>query len=98
METRRFNVSQDVEGTFRFKGQLTIHDLEYFKEFMDVSLAELINISLDMEKVAYADTASIQLLIAFRKARDSKVNWQITKMSPELEKILEISGLKKDVI
>ena len=98
METRRFVVSQDIEGTFRFKGQLTIHDLEYLKEFLDVSLAELKIISLDMEKVVYADTASIQLLIAFRKARSSKVNWQITKMSPELEKILEISGLKKEII
>lgn len=98
METRQFTVSQDAEGTFRFKGKVTIHDLEYLKEFLDASLANLKNISLSMEGVIYADTASIQLLIAFRKARSSKVNWKITNMSPELEKILELSDLKKELI
>jgi len=97
METRRFVVSQDAEGTFRFKGKLTIHDLEYLKEFLDFSLANLKNISLDMEEVVYADIASLQLLIAFRRARDPKVNWHIEKISPELEKILELSDLKKEV-
>ncbi|MBA3017634.1 MAG: STAS domain-containing protein [Proteobacteria bacterium] len=98
METRQFTVNQDAEGTFRFKGKLTIHDLEYLKEFLDSSLDRIKNIFLNMEKVVYADTASIQLLIAFRKARSSEVNWKITDMSSELEKILELSDLKKELI
>ena len=98
METRQFTVSQDAEGTFRFKGKVTIHNLEYLKEFIDVSLADLKNISLSMEDVVYADTASIQLLIAFRKARSDRANWKITNISPELEKILELSDLKKELI
>ncbi len=98
METRQFTVSQDAEGTFRFKGRVTIHNLEYLKEFLDTSLAKLKNISLSMEEVVYADTASIQLLIAFRRSRSSKVNWKITNMSPELEKILELSDFKKELI
>lgn len=98
METRQFTVNQDTEGTFRFKGKLTIHDLEYLKEFLDTSLDRVKNIFLNMEKVVYADTASIQLLIAFRKALSSKVNWKITDMSPELEKILELIDLKKELI
>ncbi|MCJ7616516.1 MAG: STAS domain-containing protein [Desulfobacterales bacterium] len=98
MENRQFTVNQDAEGTFRFKGKLTIHDLEYLKEFIDTSLDRLKNIFLNMEKVVYADTASIQLLIAFRKARSSEVTWEITDMSSELEKILELSDLKKELI
>ncbi len=98
METRQFTVNQDAEGTFRFKGKLTIHDLEYLKEFLDTSLGRIKNIFLNMEKVVYADTASIQLLVAFRKARSSEVNWKITDMSSELEKILELSDLKKELI
>ena len=98
METRQFTVNQDAEGTFRFKGKLTIHDLEYLKEFLDTSFDRIKNISLNMEKVVYADTASIQLLIAFGKARSSEVNLKITSMSPELEKILELSDLKKELI
>ncbi|MBT9438196.1 MAG: STAS domain-containing protein [Desulfobacterales bacterium] len=98
METRQFTVSQDAEGTFRFKGKVTIHNLEYLKEFLDASLADLKNICLSMEEVVYADTASIQLLIAFRKARSSGVNWKITNISPELEKILELSDLKRKLI
>ena len=98
METRQFTVNQDAEGTFRFKGKLTIHDLEYLKEFLDSSLANLKNISLNMEKLVYADTASLQLLISFRKARSSEVNWKIANMSLEFEKILELSDLKKELI
>jgi anti-anti-sigma factor len=98
METRQFTVSQDAEGAFRFKGKVTIHNLEYLKEFLDTSLANLKNISLSMEKVVYADTASIQLLIAFRKSRSSDVNWKITNISPELEKVLELSDFKKELI
>jgi anti-anti-sigma factor len=98
MQTKPFTVSQDSEGTFRFKGKLTIHDLEYLKEFLDNSLASLKNISLNMEEVVYADTASIQLLIAFRKALEPEVNWKITNISPEFEKILELSDLKKELI
>ena len=98
METRQFAVNQDAEGTFRFKGKLTIHDLEYLKEFLDSSLVNLKNISLSMEKIVYADTASLQLLIAFRKARRSEVNWKIDNISPELEKILQLSDLNKELI
>ena len=98
METRQFTVSQDAEGTFRFKGKVTIHDLEYLKEFIDTSLADLKNISLSMEEAVYADTASIQLLIGFRRSLSSEVNWKITNISPELEKILELSDFKKELI
>jgi len=98
METRQFTVSQDAEGTFRFKGKVTIHDLEYLKKFLDASLANLKSISLNMEEVIYADTASIQLLIAFRKSRGSEVNWKITNISPELGKVLELSDFKKELI
>ena len=77
---------------------MTIHDLEYLKEFIDTSLAHAKNIFLNMEKIVYADTASIQLLIAFRKSRSSEVNWKITNISPELEKILELSDLKRELV
>lgn len=95
MDIKQFTVHQDVEGTFRFKGKLTIHDLEYLKEFIDTSLSKIKKISLSMEEVEYADTASLQLIIAFRKTRGSGDDWTISKISPGLEKILEISDLKK---
>ncbi|NOQ45533.1 MAG: STAS domain-containing protein [Desulfobulbaceae bacterium] len=95
MDIKQFTVHQDVEGTFRFKGKLTIHDLEYLKEFIDTSLSKTKKISLSMEEVEYVDTASLQLIIAFRKTRGSGDDWTISKISPGLEKILEISDLKK---
>ena len=98
MQTKPFSVSQDIEGTFWFKGKLTIHDLEHLKEFLDNSLANLKNISLNMEEVVFADTASIQLLIAFKKSLGPEVKWEITNMSSELDKILELSALKKELI
>jgi len=98
MDIKQFTVHQDIEGTFQFKGKLTIHDLEYLKEFLDTSFSKIKKISLSMEEVEYADTASLQLIIAFRKTRGSGDDWIISKVSPGLEKILEISDLKKAFI
>ena len=98
LDTRQFTVYQDVDGTFQFKGKLTIHDLEYLKEFLDASLSRSKRITLSMEEVEYADTATLQLLIAFKRSRDPEVEWKVIKLSPGLEKILEVSNLKKALV
>ena len=32
---RHFKVVQDVDGTYLLKGELTIHDLDYLKDFLE---------------------------------------------------------------
>lgn len=98
MDIIQFTVHQDAEGVFQFNGRLTIHDLKYLQEFLDTSLSRIKKISLSMEDVEYADTASIQLLIAFKKAMGPDADWKILKLSPGLEKILEVSNLKNVLV
>ncbi|MDI6687341.1 MAG: STAS domain-containing protein [Desulfobacterales bacterium] len=98
MGIQQFTVSQDTEGVFRFKGELNIHGIEYLKEFVDTYFAEAKEISLCLAEVTFADTASLQLLIAFRKSLEPKIKWRLLELSPELEKILGISGLKDSLI
>ena len=90
-----FKISQDSAGVFRIDGELTIHDIENLKSFLDNHLSRAKKISLDLGKVTYVDTASLQLLIAFRKALKPEIEWEITELSPELDMILNISGLRK---
>lgn len=90
---RNFSVSQDVDGTYLLRGELTIHDLDYFKEFMESSVARSGKVALSFAELAFADTASLQFLIAFKKGMGHEKGLMITDISSEMEKILEISGL-----
>ncbi|MEA1935013.1 MAG: STAS domain-containing protein [Thermodesulfobacteriota bacterium] len=98
MGAPQFKISQDSEGIFRIDGELTIHDIENLKSFLDNHLARAKKISLDFGKVSYADTASLQLLIAFRKALKAEIEWEITELSPEMVMILNVSGLKEALV
>lgn len=93
MAARHFSVTQDVDGTYLFKGEITIHDLDYLKEFLESSSARSKKVRLSFAEVEFADTASLQFLIAFRKSLRNK-EWEITEFSGEMEKILSVSGLK----
>jgi len=98
MGMQQFTASQDAEGVFQFKGELTIHGIEYLKKFFDTSFARAKKISVSMAGVTFADTASLQLLIAFRRSLEPEIEWKLLELSPELEKILEISDLKDSLI
>jgi anti-anti-sigma regulatory factor len=94
MGIRQFTIIQDAEGIFRVKGELTILDIEYLKEFLDTTLGREKKIFFDMAEVTYADTASLQLLIAFRRNLKPDIEWQVLELSPELDMIVTVSGLK----
>jgi len=99
MEAQQFSIMQDADGTYRFKGEITIHNIEHLKNFLDTTVDRAKRIFINMTEVTYADTASLQLLIAFRKkVRKAKLKWKIREISPELDTILEISGLKKHLM
>jgi len=99
MEAHQFSITQDADGTYRFKGEITIHNIEYLKDFLDTISDRAGRIVINMTGVTYADTAALQLLIAFRKKiQKAKIKWNIREISPELDTILEISGLKKYLI
>jgi len=94
----QFTVSQDAEGVFRFKGELTIHGLKYLRKFIDTSFAEAKEISFCLAGITFADTAALQFLIAFRRSLGPNIAWRLLELSPELEKILEISDLKTALV
>jgi len=95
----QFTVSQDAEGVFQFKGELTIHGIDYLnKLLLDISLAHAKKISICMSGVTFVDTASLQLLIAFKRSLKPETEWRLLGLSPKLEKILEISGLKTALV
>jgi anti-anti-sigma regulatory factor len=94
----QFTVNQDSEGVFRFKGSLTIHDIGYLKKTFETSFSNTKKISICMSEVTFADTASLQLIIAFRRALGPETEWDLSGLSPELEKILEISDLKTALV
>ncbi len=98
MAARNFEVAQDVDGTYLLKGDLTIHDLDYLKDFLMNARSRSRKVRMSLSEVGFADTASIQLLIAFRKSLGQGGGLSITAVSPEVEKILDVSGLKSQLV
>jgi len=94
VNSRRFSISQDAEGVYRFKGELTIHDIQCLKHVLDSVLARCRKITISMEELTFADTAALQLLLAFRRSLTSRIKWVVKDLSSEMDTILTVSGLK----
>jgi anti-anti-sigma factor len=96
MAAKNFSVSRDEGGTYLLQGELTIHELEELKAFLDKSLksADKKEIAISFAKVGYIDTAVLQLLIAFKRWIEPDTKLKISALSPEVEDILSLSGLK----
>jgi anti-anti-sigma factor len=87
-------VTRDEHGTQHFHGELSIHDLEQLRAILQNLQATTDRFSLSFAAVDFMDTAALQLFIAFRISLPPQVTWRIVSLSPKLEKILAISGLR----
>ena len=94
MTAKNFSIKQDEQGIYHIEGELSIHVLDHLKDFLDKSLEGGQKIVISLSKVSFIDTAAIQLLIAFKKRFDPEVKLQISAISPEVENILSLCGLK----
>lgn len=90
MPAKHFSVSQDGRGTYRFEGELCIHDLDDLKSFLEGSAKDGQEISISLEKVRFIDTAALQLLIVFKR----HFGFKVAAISSEVEDILSLCGLK----
>ena len=93
MGARHFSVTQEVDGTYVLGGELTIHDLDYLKDFLESSTERASRLTLSLAEVSFIDTASLQFLIAFKRWMGKEKVLTIKAVSPEVEKILTVSGL-----
>lgn len=94
MAAKNFSVRQDEQGTYQLEGELSIHDLEELRAFLDNSLKGGQEIAISLSEVRYIDTAALQLLIAFMRKFESDVKLRISAVSNEVEDILSLNGLK----
>jgi len=95
MASKNFSVSQDKSGTYHLQGELTIHDLEELKDFLEKTLKdEKKKIVISFAEVGFIDTPVLQLLIAFKKWIEPNTELKISALSGEVEDILSLSGLR----
>ena len=93
MPARTFSISQDGQGVYHLEGELSIHELDEFKAFLEESLKGTQEVPISLAKVRFIDTAALQLLIAFKR-REPEVKLRISAVSAEVEDILSLCGLK----
>jgi anti-anti-sigma factor len=96
MAAKNFSVREDKGGTYHLQGELTIHELEELKDFLEKALGggEKKKIDISFAEVAFIDTAALQLLVAFKKWIEPDIKLEISQLSSEVEDILTLSGLK----
>jgi anti-anti-sigma factor len=96
MTAKNFSVTRDKQGTYHLQGELTIHDLEALRDFLQKSLKERqeSEVVFSFADVGFMDTAALQLLIAFKRWLEPEARLRISALSPEVEDILSLSGLR----
>lgn len=94
MAAKNFSVSQDDHGIYHLHGELSIHELEDLRGFLEQSLEDEQETAISLAKVRFIDTAALQLLIAFKKHSQPEAKLRISDVSSEVEKILSLCGLK----
>ncbi|MBW1740097.1 MAG: STAS domain-containing protein [Deltaproteobacteria bacterium] len=98
MVAKNFSVTQDEHGIYHLRGELSIHELDDLKDFLEGSLKAGQDIAISLSKVRFIDTAALQLLIAFKRRLAPQVRLQISEVSAEVENILTLCGLKTALI
>ena len=94
MAAKNFSVNRDEHGIYHVQGELSIHELDDLKGFLEESLKGRQEIAISLAKVQFIDTAALQLLIAFKRRLEPEVKLRISAVSSELENILSLCGLK----
>ncbi|MCK4728979.1 MAG: STAS domain-containing protein [Desulfobacterales bacterium] len=94
MAAKNFSVSQDEHGIYHLQGELSIHELDKLRVFLEESLKDGHEIAISLAKVRFIDTAALQLLIVFKRRFEPEVKLRVSGVSAEVEDILSISGLK----
>ncbi len=98
MAAKNFSVSQNEHGTYHLRGELSIHELDDLKGFLEESRKGEQEIVISLADVRFIDTAALQLLIAFKKRFEPEGMFQISAVSSEVEKILSLCGLKTTLV
>jgi anti-anti-sigma factor len=94
MDARNFSVSQDEHGVYHLKGELSIYELSELRNFLEGSVKAGQELTISLAEVRFIDTVALQLLIAFKRRKEPKVDLRISDLSSEVEGILSLSGLK----
>ncbi len=94
MTAKNFSVSRDERGTYHLRGELSIHELDDLRGFLDKSLNPGQEHAISLVGVRFIDTAALQLLIAFKRWLEPEGKLRISAVSAELEHILSLCGLK----
>ena len=98
MTARAFSISQDGQGVYHLEGELSIHELDELKTFLEESLKDAQEVPISLAKVRFIDTAALQLLIAFKRRLEPDVKLRISAVSAEVEDILSLCGLKAALV
>lgn len=90
-----FPCQEQAEGGIKLRGGIDIHHLDDLYDCLKDRLVLEQDLTIDCQEVVQMDTAAIQVLIAFKKSFPEGHKLTIKNISPALEKVWEIIGVKQ---
>lgn len=98
MGPKNFSVRQDDQGIYHLQGELSIHEVDKLRGFLVEALKGGQDIVISLARVTFIDIAAIQLLIVFKRWCQPKGKFLISAASAEVENIINLSGLKTELM
>ena len=86
---------EQAEGIIKLSGEIGVHHLDDLYECLKDRFVLEQDLTIDCQEVVQMDTAAIQVLIAFKKSLAKGHKLTIKNISPALEKVWEIIGVKQ---
>jgi len=88
-------IIKDPSGTFVFKGQMTVSEIETIYLKIESLIDELLpNAVLDLSEVDEIDISGLQFILALKKSIESEGSFQIKAFSPSVKECIVISGFE----
>ena len=64
------------------------------EKLSDVEAQEATNVIVDLDRVSFMDSTGLQVLIAHTVAKQNGARVRLTKGSPQVQRLFEVSGLR----
>ena len=94
MAVEGFRIVKSEQGIHELQGVLDIHHVDKLMEFLEEASKGAQDIRISLSHLTYIDISALQALISFKNSPSVSISLRISSLSPEVEEILSISGLR----
>jgi len=94
MAAQEFRIIDGGPGIYQFEGVLDIHQVEKLKAFLESVSTGARHLEISLAGLRHIGICALQALISFKHSSDIQTGLRISELSPEVEEVLAVCGLR----